>query len=366
MKKKKGFILSIDNPCPENWDNMPDTGADKNARHCANCNKSVIDFSNYTDKELLEFISKTKENICGRLSPYQMDRPILSYEPNNNSLLQKFMLGTALATSLAACTETSKNNTTPPTTENYKTVGEIKPLPATDTTPKNNYISGTIRDDKDTVPIDKITVSIKGTEYHAVTNIDGYFKIDVPDSLMGKKITLLVGEAQLHDPTMYNSKKISCTIDKLPFDVKIKLNNAFNDLPPVQGNIISVPPPMPNGGLMIREIPEDDSDRIVCMVPTMPKFNGDVNRYVAENIVYPKEMKDAGIEGTVYVSFVVEKSGEVSNVKAIRGVRSQLDSAATKVIANMPKWIPGMENGKYMRVQYTIPIRFQLSDSAKG
>src|ERR1700722_1234614 len=99
MKKRQDIVLNIPQPCTQDWDKMT---VNEKGRHCSSCNKTVVDFSNYTDKELFEFLSKIKGSVCGRLNPYQVNRPITVYQPENNSLWQKLMWGTALATSLAA------------------------------------------------------------------------------------------------------------------------------------------------------------------------------------------------------------------------------------------------------------------------
>ncbi|HTB06617.1 MAG TPA: hypothetical protein VK806_06640 [Bacteroidia bacterium] len=254
MKKKKSVILSIDKPCSENWDNMtPNEGG----RHCANCNKAVVDFSNYTDRELLDFLSKTKENICGRLSPYQLERPIISYEPNNNSLLQKFMLGTALATSLAACNESKTNNTTQTTEQKQVVVGALEMKTTADNAPKSNYITGTVIDDKDHTPISKMMVGLKGTKQYAITDIDGHFKVEVPDSLKGQKIILVFSD--MNKVSQYKSKKVEYVFDKMPMEVKVKLHNTYSDSL-MKGTQMTVPPPMVNGGLTVRSIPDESID----------------------------------------------------------------------------------------------------------
>jgi periplasmic protein TonB len=111
---------------------------------------------------------------------------------------------------------------------------------------------------------------------------------------------------------------------------------------------VSPPPPAP------------DSNRVHSLAEKMPKFDGDMNRWLADHIVYPKKAEDAAIQGTVYVSFVVEKDGSVSTIKILRGVDPSLDNEALRVISVMPKWIPGTQFGKPVRVQYSLPIHFKL------
>ena len=84
--------------------------------------------------------------------------------------------------------------------------------------------------------------------------------------------------------------------------------------------------------------------------------------YIFKNIHYPQEAKEKGIQGRVFIGFVIEKDGSVSNIRNLRGVDSELDAEAMRVVKSMPKWKPGMHNGEFVRVSYQIPIHFKLED----
>jgi protein TonB len=85
-------------------------------------------------------------------------------------------------------------------------------------------------------------------------------------------------------------------------------------------------------------------------------------KYLVENIKYPEEAKTKGTMGTVYVTFVVEKDGSVSNVKILRGIGSGCDEEAYRVVSGMPKWKPGKQRGEAVRCQFNLPIKFSLDD----
>ncbi|HTA26267.1 MAG TPA: energy transducer TonB [Bacteroidia bacterium] len=104
----------------------------------------------------------------------------------------------------------------------------------------------------------------------------------------------------------------------------------------------------------------DDADKVFMVVQQQPKFPGDINKWLADHIDYPEQAKDANIQGTVFVSFIVEKDGSVSAVKILRSVNSYLDNEALNVIKKMPKWTAGQQNGHAVRVSYNVPIRFVL------
>lgn len=102
------------------------------------------------------------------------------------------------------------------------------------------------------------------------------------------------------------------------------------------------------------------NNQVYEFVQQMPKFNGDVPTYISDHFVYPQEAMDKGVQGTVYVSFIVEKDGSITRTHVMRGVEHSLDSAAVACVSSMPKWMPGMQNGQPVRVRYSIPIRFRL------
>ncbi|MBM72154.1 MAG: hypothetical protein CL847_05175 [Crocinitomicaceae bacterium] len=92
----------------------------------------------------------------------------------------------------------------------------------------------------------------------------------------------------------------------------------------------------------------------------------EIMKYISENIEYPPIAKDAGIQGKVFVKFVVGKDGNVKDVKVIRGVDSRLDKEAKRVVSSLPKFEPGTQRGKKVNVQYTVPINFKFVGSTKS
>jgi protein TonB len=101
-------------------------------------------------------------------------------------------------------------------------------------------------------------------------------------------------------------------------------------------------------------------------VEQMPEFEGGedaLTNYLANNIQYPKAEKAKKIEGKVVVGFIIEPSGEISNIKAIKYPTNgqALADEAIRVVKNMPKWKAGKENGKLVKVAYSLPIMFKLN-----
>lgn len=108
-------------------------------------------------------------------------------------------------------------------------------------------------------------------------------------------------------------------------------------------------------------------DLFYIAVEEMPEFIGGqqkLNEYITHELHYPNASKEKGIQGTVYIGFVVKANGSISNAKVIRGVKNgdDLNAEALRIISGMPAWKPGRQNGKNVSVQFTFPIKFALSE----
>jgi len=108
-----------------------------------------------------------------------------------------------------------------------------------------------------------------------------------------------------------------------------------------------------------------ENDVPYISVEQMPKFPGGDDamfKYIGDNVVYPKSTQKAGISGIVYVYFIIDKNGNVTNAEVKRGVKGgeELNDEALRVIKGMPKWEPGYQNAKPASVQLTLPIKFML------
>ena len=114
----------------------------------------------------------------------------------------------------------------------------------------------------------------------------------------------------------------------------------------------------------IIEIEEEDDEEFFMVVENMPEFpGGDLGlmKYIQKNVRYPPIAKEYNITGKVFVQFIVDKTGVVTNVKVVRGVDKNLDAEAVRVVKSLPKYKPGKQRGKPVRVMFTIPINFTLN-----
>ena len=116
--------------------------------------------------------------------------------------------------------------------------------------------------------------------------------------------------------------------------------------------------------LQMDTIEEVAEQELFGIVETMPFYRGGNQKlmeFIGNNVVYPQEAIDAGIEGKVFVEFCIEKDGTVCDAKVLRGIGYGCDEEALRVVGLMPKWFPGKQRGEAVRVRYTLPINFKLS-----
>lgn len=148
--------------------------------------------------------------------------------------------------------------------------------------------------------------------------------------------------------------RINIVDDNVEIDDDIDINVEADQNTEVEEYI----PPAP-------QIEEEEAEeaQIFIVVESMPEFPGGepaLYQYLADNIKYPNMAKESGIQGRVFVTFVVEKDGKVTDVRVLRGIGGGCDEEAIRVVSHMPKWISGKQRGKPVRVQFNLPVKFTL------
>ncbi|MBR5910924.1 MAG: energy transducer TonB [Bacteroidales bacterium] len=109
------------------------------------------------------------------------------------------------------------------------------------------------------------------------------------------------------------------------------------------------------------DVPEElEVYQIVDEMPGFPEGEEKLMEFLTKNIEYPKEAREAGIQGRVFVGFVIEKDGSIGDVKVLRGIGHGCDEEAVRVVKSMPNWKPGKLYGEVVRVSYQIPVNFKL------
>lgn len=182
----------------------------------------------------------------------------------------------------------------------------------------------------------------RGNENHlTIGDIPGWddIPIDIPITIQNPPPPKIIAP-------IINPIEDDVLVDKLP---EVIFQPEAEDL--TEPIILEAPP--------IIEVP----DEVVDFSEVMPEPTGGMsawNEYLSKNLKYPSAARRIGIEGTVYVSFVVEKTGEISNVQLVRGIGGGCDEEAIRVIENAPIWKPGYQRSRPVKVRMRVPIRFKL------
>lgn len=237
---------------------------------------------------------------------------MLKHCSNKKSWLKILFISPIVAVSLAVSAETFN--------EPQKSADE-KPFTA----------SGRVGDKNTGEPIVGAAIKIVGTTKGTVTDKDGRFKLTVK---RGDEVQVAYVGYESQSLPIRNYNEIGLHLE---FDL-------------VKNNV-------------------DEANKIYDAVEKMPEFPGGkeaLKSYVASSIKYPAEAEKAGIQGRVHTAFIVEKDGCVTGARAMTSVDPQLDAEAIRIIRNMPKWTPGMQDGKPVRVKYLVPVTFRLDGNDKA
>lgn len=117
--------------------------------------------------------------------------------------------------------------------------------------------------------------------------------------------------------------------------------------------------------LQAQEVSSDSLDvKVFTYVDKPTEFPGGLNefhKFISENIQYPEKAMKKGVQGKVFVKFIVERNGSITNAEVIKGISPEIDKEALRVIGIMPKWIPAELYKQKVRQEYTMPIQFKLN-----
>lgn len=291
--------VNIFEPCPANWDNMQ---IKLNARHCEQCDKSVVDFTQQSRAEIISYLLENPNgSVCGRMTQQQFDIKeedlpelisILSQAKHRHNAF--FILAIVCSSLFYSCESSSKDNT--------ETKGKVK-IEHRDEVTTGMMIPTTTED------------TVKHKKNHKSTS-------QIP------KVIELMGEVSI-----------------MPVPD-----------PPIAGGMTYEP--------LEPEVPmEVQKDEVLPYSEVMPEFPGGMKemvKFLNSNLIYPQEMLENGIEGKIYVQFTVTKTGEIKDAVVARGVNG-LNAEALRLVKQMPNWKPGSNDGKVVDVKMIIPINFSLN-----
>jgi CarboxypepD_reg-like domain/MORN repeat variant len=316
MNKPLKIKLSIPKPCSEDWNKMTPEGK---GRHCNKCSKNIVDFSTYTDKELLDFFAKANGETCGRFSGSQLERAI--YEPSNTLIFRKLLFGTALATGIAT-TAYGQNTVTSQVDNNQSSINAHKrsgkKLPVIDST---YQINGTVVDsaNKKPLPFANLVLIHKGIEIlSAVTDMNGKFIFILNRRYIGSHFTISL------DYFGYSDKRIKLKADKFP----IQLSPIYMKF--ISGvAIIKYKTPLISQGTVVTGIVADSAN-----THSTPKTNGKIKEYyksgkLKSKCTYKNGLKN-GMEKDYYESGKLKSKILYANGKP--GMAKNYDETGKEII----------------------------------
>lgn len=115
----------------------------------------------------------------------------------------------------------------------------------------------------------------------------------------------------------------------------------------------------------IAEEEEEEEETIFTVVEESAMFPGgqeELMKYISENLIYPQQAREAGTQGLVFVTFVVEKDGSLTDIRILRDLGNGCGEEAVRIVKTMPKWIPAKQRGKEVKMQYNLPVKFTLAE----
>jgi len=198
----------------------------------------------------------------------------------------------------------------------------------------------------------------------ASSGVSGYSAVSNFNSIIKKRIVMITKEKKTNGWLKYGMViPVILGLTLLP-SLKLKSESLQKSVL-VTGSVISNSSAPAD---TVKRVKAQSRKEVYSVVEKQPQYPGGTNemiKFLSENVKYPEDARAKNIQGTVYISFVISETGEVGNVKVLRGVFKSIDEEAVRVVRLMPKWIPGKQKGKAVNVNFNLPIKFMLDDSAK-
>ncbi len=179
---------------------------------------------------------------------------------------------------------------------------------------------------------------------------------ELEDVVAEEEIIPITRQQEVKPPPPPAPPKVSEVLNIVEDDVDIEDELEIEDTEADQETEVEI--------VEIVEEEEEEEAKVFVIVENMPEFPGGqkgLRKHIAKSVQYPEIAKENGIQGKVYVKFVVNQTGNIEQVKVLRGVDPALDKEAIRVIKSLPKWKPGSQRGKPVKVSFTVPIYFQLN-----
>ena len=230
---------------------------------------------------------------------------------------------------------------------------EVSGMPAT--VARDTTITGMLRTPSGE-PVDGATILVPNRQQGTQTDAQGHFSFQAP-----AQAVIQISKVG------FNSLTLRLDDANKPLDVTFYPKpESLNRLTVVAYNKDTLPPPPPPPSARAQNAQSSGTNRpkVFQFVEQMPSFPGGESalmQYLSGHIKYPQKARDQNLQGTVVVQFIVEKNGQISNIQTVGDpIGGKLEEEAKRVVKQMPHWHSGKQNGKPVRVQYSLPIRFIL------
>lgn len=172
-----------------------------------------------------------------------------------------------------------------------------------------------------------------------------------------EEIIIQTQQEELPPPPPPEAPEVTTEFEVVEDDTEIKNELVVNAEVTEETKNIEITP------VKIEEEEEEEETQIFTVVENDPEFPGGMEalyKYLRDNIKYPQLARDNNITGRVYVTFVVERDGSIANPRVLRDIGGGCGAEAIRVVKSMPKWTPGKQRGKAVRVQFNLPVSFNL------
>lgn len=230
------------------------------------------------------------------------------------------------------------------------------PLPAATLTRKadGRKVTGKVIDSADNAPLPGAAVIVKGTQTGTTTDSEGRFVLEVPanhDELFFSFVGYRSQAIRISDKT-----ELVVVLRKQETQLEKVVVTGYGPVGQKDENTAKTSSTQPTAATF-------------TVVENMPEYPGgqhQLTRYLAQNLRYPAEAASAKVQGTVFVSFTVNPSGYIRNPRIVKGIGYGADEEALRIVTSMPRWQPGIQNGRPVNVELSLPISFQLASDKQS
>ncbi len=278
-------------------------------------------------------------------SSYSKLRIAMLQQPHSSRKRFAKYIAIALA-AICVMVVTAPKTTLAQVTSSQKSVGKV-------------VVTGKVLDADSHKPLERATVIVTGTNTGSVTNEKGEYRLEL-DNAPASLAVSYVGYVTVEVPYVAKQQLV-VELPREIFGMEQIVVIGYKN-PAANGQPVTKPEPLtpPQPTDLSQPRTPSDATNIVEQLPEFPGGMQALYKYLGQNIRYPKEAKEKNIQGDVFVRMVISENGQVGDVTVAKSTAPELNSEATRIVKEMPRWQPAQQNQKNVAVSYVLPIRFSL------